>query len=221
MKILIVEDDQHITEILSKNLMKSGYEVISAENGRVGFSLFEQHHFDLVISDIMMPYVSGISLVKQIRQLNKDIPIIILTALDSYSDKEMGFQSGTDDYMVKPVNLQELNLRIKALLRRYKIMSENVLEYKCIFLSYQDKSVKLDGELIPLTVKEFELLFKLLSTPNRIFTREQLMDEIWGYDNESYDRTIDTHIKRIRKKIKTDCFEIITVRGLGYKGILL
>ncbi len=221
MKILIVEDDQHITEILSKNLMKSGYEIISAENGRVGFSLFEQNHFDLVISDIMMPYVSGISLVKQIRQLNKDIPIIILTALDSYSDKEMGFQSGTDDYMVKPVNLQELNLRIKALLRRYKIMSENVLEYKCIFLNYQEKSVKLDGQLIPLTVKEFELLFKLLSTPNRIFTREQLMNEIWGYDNESYDRTIDTHIKRIREKIKTDCFEIITVRGLGYKGTLL
>ncbi|MBU0997445.1 MAG: response regulator transcription factor [Firmicutes bacterium] len=221
MKILIVEDDLYILDILTKNLIKNGYEVTSAENGKTGLATFEQQHYDLVISDLMMPYVSGISLIKQIRQLNKDIPIIILTALDSYSDKEMGFQSGTDDYMVKPVNLQELNLRIKALLRRYKIMSENVLEYKRIFLNYQDKSVTLNGELVSLTIKEFELLFKLLSTPNRIFTREQLMNEIWGYDNDSYDRTIDTHIKRIREKIKTDCFEIITVRGLGYKGILL
>ncbi len=220
LKILVVEDDQHLRLILSKNLRKHGYDVLEAENGKVGYELFEHTHVDLVITDIMMPFIDGISLVKQIRQISNDIPIIMLTALDSYYDKEKGFHSGTDDYLVKPVNLNELLLRVKALLRRYKIASENVLNHSCIFLDYQEKSCKVSDKVVVLTVKEFELLYKLLSSPDRIFTRDQLMNEIWGFDSESYERTVDTHIKRLREKIQTDCYEIVTVRGLGYKVIL-
>lgn len=220
LKILVVEDDHHIRDILSKNLTKNGFDVLPAENGKVGYELFESQHIDLVITDIMMPFVDGISLVKQIREISADVPIIMLTALDSYYDKEKGFNSGTDDYLVKPVNLQELLLRMKALLRRYKIVSENVLNHKCILLNYQDKTCKVENEIVILTIKEFELLYKLLSSPGQIFTRDQLMNEIWGFDSESYERTVDTHIKRIREKVSTDCYEIITVRGLGYKVIL-
>lgn len=220
LKILVVEDDRHIRTIITKNLEKNGYITYQAENGKSAYEIFENNHIDLIITDIMMPYVDGNSLVKEVRYMNNDIPIIMLTALDSYYDKEKGFNSGADDYLVKPVNMKELLLRVKSLLRRYKIVSESLLTFKDIHLDYKSKLCTVNNQEIVLTMKEFDLLYKLLSSQNQIFTREQLMNEIWGFDSESYERTVDTHIKRLREKIITDSFEIVTVRGLGYKAVI-
>ncbi|MCK5731560.1 MAG: response regulator transcription factor [Tenericutes bacterium] len=220
LKILVVEDDLHIKNIIAKNLEKHGYEVFQSENGKDALVIFENNHIDLIITDIMMPYVDGNALVKTVRYINSDIPIIMLTALDSYYDKEKGFSSGADDYMVKPVNMKEMVLRIKALLRRYKIVSESILDFGDIHLDYKSKSCSVASKEIVLTIKEFSLLYKLLASRNQIFTREQLMNEIWGFDSESYERTVDTHIKRLREKVITESFEIITVRGLGYKAVI-
>lgn len=221
LKILVVEDDRFLRDIIEKNLARNGYDVLQAENGRIGLDIFENNHIDLVITDIMMPVMDGNQLVKSIRYQNNDIPIIMLTALDAFLDKEKGFTSGTDDYLVKPINMQELILRVRALLRRSKINSEHELVHKELRLEHSSKQCYIGNQPVNLTVKEFELLFKLLSSPNQIFTRDQLMDEIWGYDSESYTRTVDTHIKRIREKVVTSAFEIKTVRGLGYKAVLL
>ncbi len=220
LKILVVEDDIHLRHIIAKNLEKYGYEIIQSENGSEAYEVFENIHIDLIVTDIMMPYVDGNSLVKKVRYSNDNIPIIMLTALDSYHDKEKGFSSGADDYMVKPVNMKELILRVKALLRRYKIVSESVLNLKNIHLDYNAKSCLVLDKQIVLTIKEFNLLYKLLASPSQIFTRQQLMNEIWGFDNESYERTVDTHIKRLREKVITIDYEIITVRGLGYKAVI-
>jgi len=220
LKILVAEDEFYIRDLICKHLDKNGYSPVCAKDGLEAMKVFENNHIDLVITDVMMPHMNGITLSKKIRQINKDIPIIILTALDTFSDKEKGFTSGADDYMVKPVDMLEMVLRVKALLRRYQIISENVLNHKSISLDFQTKSCTVKTKAVELTVKEFDLLYKLISTPNRIFTREQLMNEIWGFDSESYERTVDTHIKRLREKINTKDFEIITVRGLGYKVVL-
>ncbi len=220
LKILVVEDDNNLRTIIKKNLEKQGYVVLQAKDGSEGYEIFEDNYIDLIISDIMMPNTDGVTLVKRIRYINKDIPIIMLTALESYYDKEKSYTSGADDYMVKPVNMKELLLRIKALLRRYKIVSESVFNLGELHLDYKEKTCKIGNNTINLTIKEFDLLYKLLSTPNQIFTRDQLMDEIWGYDNESYERTVDTHIKRLRNKVQTGKFDIVTVRGLGYKAVI-
>jgi len=221
LKILVVEDDRFLRDIIEKNLTRNGYDVLQAENGKIGLDIYENNHIDLIITDIMMPVMDGNQLVKSVRYQDSDIPIIMLTALDAFLDKERGFTSGTDDYLVKPVDMQELILRVKALLRRSKINADHVLIHKDIKLEHIDKQCYIGDKPITLTVKEFELLFKLLSSPNQIFTRDQLMDEIWGYDSESYTRTVDTHIKRIREKVVSTSFEIKTVRGLGYKAVLL
>jgi len=221
LKILVAEDEFYIQNLICKHLSKNGYTSICANNGLEAMNIFENNHIDLVITDIMMPHLDGITLSKKIRLQNKEIPLIILTALDTFQDKEKGFTSGADDYMVKPVDMNELNLRVKALLRRYQVISENKLTHKSITLDYQTKSCTVEQNPIELTIKEFDLLYKLLATPNRIYTREQLMNEIWGFDSESYERTVDTHIKRLREKIHTKDFDIITVRGLGYKVVLL
>lgn len=220
LKILVAEDEFYIRDLVCKHLVKNGFSPVCAKDGLEAMSIFENSHIDLVITDIMMPHMNGITLSKKIRQINKDIPIIILTALDTFSDKEKGFISGADDYMVKPVDMPEMILRVKSLLRRYKIISANILTHKSLSLDSQTKSCTLKSNNIELTVKEFDLLYKLASTPNRIFTREQLMNAIWGFDSESYERTVDTHIKRLREKISTKDFEIVTVRGLGYKVVL-
>jgi len=219
-KVLVAEDEFHIRELISKNLEKNGYATLKAKDGQEAYNLFSNNHIDIVITDIMMPHINGVSLSRLIRQLNEDIPIIMLTALDTYSDKERGFNSGADDYIVKPVDMNELVLRVKALLRRYKIISENKFTHKSIELDYSAQTLCLKNKLVDLTTKEFQLLYKLISSPNRIFTREQLMNEIWGFDSESYERTVDTHVKKLRNKIITKDFEIITVRGLGYKVVL-
>lgn len=220
LKILVAEDNYNIRNLICKNLELNGYETVSAENGEVAFDLFTNQHIDLVVSDIMMPKTDGITLVKEIRDINLDIPIIIMTALDSFTDKEKGFTSGADDYIVKPVDMDELILRIKAHLRRYKIISENHFSHKGVHLDFNDHKCTIDNQITELKNKEFLLLYKLSASNGRIFTREQLMNEIWGFDSESYERTVDTHIRRLREKIKTQDLEIITVRGLGYKVVL-
>jgi len=219
-KVLVVEDDDMILKLISRYLAGSGFDVIQASDGHAGLSMFESQHIDIVITDIMMPRVDGFQMVKNIREINQDIPILMLTSLDSFSDKEKGFTSGSDDYLVKPIEMKELLLRVKSLLRRYQIVSQNKIEYKGLSMNYQTNSVVVNSESIELTKKEFLLLYKLLSNPNLIFTRSQLMNEIWGYDNESFDRTVDTHVKRIREKVQTNDIELVTVRGLGYKVIL-
>ena len=220
LKILVVEDEFYIRELICKNLQANGYNTVCAENGEVAFDIFINEHVDLIVSDIMMPKVNGITLVKRVRNIKKDIPVIMLTALDSYSDKEKGFTSGADDYIVKPVDMQELMLRVKAHLRRYKIVSENKFTHKGVSLAYQEQLCTVNDVVVDLKNKEFQLLYKLVSSSGRIFTREQLMNEIWGFDSESYERTVDTHVKKLRNKIITKDFEIITVRGLGYKVVL-
>lgn len=220
LKILVAEDNHIIRKLICKNLELSGYQTIPAENGEIAYDIFSNEHIDLIISDIMMPKTDGITLVKQIRDINKEIPIIMLTALDSFMDKEKGFSSGADDYIVKPVDMKELGLRIKAHLRRYKIISENLFHHKELSLDFNELKCTIKDKNIELATKEFLLLYKLAASNGRIFTREQLMNEIWGYDSESYERTVDTHIKRLREKIKTKDLDIVTVRGLGYKVVL-
>jgi len=219
-KILIAEDDPFIRKLITLHLTQNGYDVVGTFDGISAFEAFKSEHFDILITDVMMPKMSGTELVAKIRSTDKDIPILILTALESFEDKEKGFQSGTDDYMVKPIEMKELVLRIKALLRRSKITNENKIDYKCLSLNYLTNGVLVSGEAVELTKKEFLLLYKLVSNPGIIFTRNQLLDEIWGFDTESLDRTVDTHIKRIRDKIKCADVDLVTVRGIGYKAVL-
>jgi len=219
-KILVCEDDSTLRKMIMTYLNKQGYDVLEAKDGQQGYDMFINQHLDLIITDVMMPFVNGFQLVQKVKRSAPNLPVIILTALESFLDKEQGFTQGADDYMVKPLDLKELHLRVRALLRRYQIAMENEIKLKHVFLNFQTKSCQIDGKTIDLTKKEFLLLFKLVSNPNIIYTREQLMNEIWGYDSNSYDRTIDTHIKRLREQVITDDFDIITVRGLGYKVVL-
>lgn len=219
-KILVVEDDINLRKVIAKFLIQQGYEVSEAENGQAAITLFEHTPFNLLITDIMMPTMDGLTLTSQIRSRAANLPILMLTALEDYQSRESGYLCGTDDYMVKPIHLKEMGLRIKALLKRYQIAQESKIELKQISLDEKEMTCVVKGQLVALTTKEFKLLFKLLSYPNTIFTREQLMNDIWGFDSESYDRTVDTHIKRIREQVSTDDFEIVTVRGLGYKAVL-
>lgn len=219
-KILIAEDDKNLRNILVSTLKKQNYTVEAAENGKAALDLFYSEKFDLVITDIMMPVMDGNALCAELRKIAPDIPILMLTALETLDDKEKGFNSGADDYLTKPFALKELLLRIKALLRRYGEVHENMISLPHTKLNYNTNTAILNDRAIELTKKEFLLLFKLLSNPNIIFTREQLMDEIWGYDSDSADRTVDTHIKWLRDKAENEDFKIVTVRGIGYKAVL-
>ena len=219
-KILVVEDEFNLRIAITKTLKNEGYTVIECFDGKNALEIFLKEHIDIVITDIMMPRMDGNQLVKDIRKTNRDIPIIMLTALETISDKEKGFISGTDDYLVKPISMKELVFRVKAMLRRIKINSEKRIELPNTLLDIEDQKLLINNENITLNKKEFQLLFKLLSSPNFIFSREQLLDEIWGYDSESSDRTVDTHISWLKKKIVCDDFEIITVWGLGYKAVI-
>ena len=219
-KILLAEDEDSLRKLIAKSLINAGYTVVEAPDGKLALELFSNEHFDIVITDVMMPHMDGNELSKKIREINTDIPILMLTALESFEDKEKGFSSGTDNYLVKPIAMKELLLHIKALLRRYKITYENKIELSETVLQWSSNTVKFRGQNIELTKKEFLLLYKLLSNSNIIFTRDQLIDEIWGYDNESSDRTVDTHIKWLRDKVPSKDFQIVTIRGLGYKAVV-
>lgn len=218
--ILVVEDDLNLNKLFCTVLTKNGYHALSAADGEKALLLLDSEFVDLIISDIMMPNMDGYELTKSLRDANFNIPILMITARESFEDKQKGFLVGTDDYMVKPIDVNEMILRVGALFRRAKIINDRKIEFGNTLLDYDSLTVTYNGEETLLPAKEFSLLYKLLFYPNKIFTRQQLMDEIWGMDTETDERTIDVHINRLRERFrKCDDFEIITVRGLGYKAV--
>lgn len=218
--IMVVEDNDNTRKLMEAVLLENGYKPILARDGLEALDILDKQHIDLIVLDIMMPNMNGYELTKELREAKFNLPILMVTAKESPSDKKQGFIFGTDDYMVKPVDEEEMILRIAALLRRSKIASEHKLVFGETELNYDELTVKQKGKIELLPQKEFMLLFKLLSYPNKIFTRRQLMDEIWGMDSDTDGRTVDVHINRLREKFKdTEDFQIITVRGLGYKAV--
>lgn len=221
-QILVVEDDSSLRKLMSAALKQHGYQPFTANDGFDALDMLEKTNIDLIISDVMMPNMDGYELTRQLRRAGYELPILMVTARETFEDKQEGFSAGTDDYMVKPIDINEMILRVGALLRRSKMASEHALTVGSCTLDYDAQSVCFQGgqsETIPQ--KEFMLLFKLLSYPNKIFTRRQLLDELWGMEKEVDERTVDVHIKRLRERYKT-CgdFEIVTVRGLGYKAVI-
>ncbi|MBQ8432301.1 MAG: response regulator transcription factor [Clostridia bacterium] len=220
-QILVVEDDKNARRLMCAILTRYGYEPITAENGEEALDVLDRKHVDLILLDVMMPRMDGYEFTNTLRMAGNTIPILMVTARETQEDKKRGFIIGADDYMVKPVDEEEMILRIAALLRRSQIAGERKLVVGKTTLFYDSLSVKTEEGMLELPQKEFMLLFKLLSYPNKIYTRRQLMDEIWDMDSESDERTVDVHISRIRERFRTDPdFEIITVRGLGYKAVL-
>lgn len=219
-KILVVEDNADMQELFCTVLENSGYTCISASDGKEALEVMYKEYVDLIIVDIMMPNMDGYEFTKTLREAEYTLPILMVTAKSQFVDMQKGFQAGTDDYMIKPINVKELVLRVEALLRRAKISSEKKIVVGNTILYYDALTVSVNGEEMVLPQKEFYLLYKLLSYPNRTFTRQQLMDEIWGMFTESDERTINTHINRLRERF-CDCtdFQIVTVRGLGYKVV--
>ena len=219
LNVLVVDDNESIRKLISTYLIKDGYNVLHASNGVEALNILDTHHIDLMIADIMMPVMDGYTLTQDLRAANFNLPILMITAKETYEDKKKGFNVGTDDYMVKPIDMDEMLLRVNALIRRAKISHDKKIIIADITLDYDSLSVITSKETIELPKKEFYLLFKLLSYPKKIFTRAQLMDEIWGMDNEADERTVDVHIKRLREKFGDfKEFEIVTIRGLGYKA---
>ena len=219
--ILIVEDNTGLRKLLCIHLRRAGHEVFEAENGIAALDFFDKIPVHLIIADIMMPEMDGFELTKTVRMANSGIPILIITAKDSLEDKKIGFRSGADDYMTKPVEPEELLLRVEALLRRYNMNTTQIVSVGNCTLNAETLQVITEKETIELRKMEYNLLQTLLSAPMKIFTRQMLMDEIWGYDSESDPRTVDTHIKRLREKLAdVEDFSIITIRGLGYKAVI-
>lgn len=220
-KILIVEDDRDLNKTICLYLMRNGFETIGCLDADDAYDKIYDHHFDLIISDIMMPNVDGFEFVETIRGINQGIPILFMSARDDIFSKQRGYLLGIDDYMVKPINLDELLLKIGALLRRTKISSSKQLTVGNLTLNLEERTAVLKNEEIPMTVREFDLLYKLLSHPKKTFTRSQLMNEFWDADTMSSSRTVDVYITKLRDKFSAcDDFEIVTVHGLGYKAVL-
>lgn len=218
--ILIVDDNEKIRKLIEIYMIREGFKVFHGEDGESALKILDEVKIDLIIADIMMPNMDGYELVEELRAANFDLPILMVTAKNTFPDKKMGFEIGADDYMTKPIDMDELVLRVKALLRRAKISADKYISIGDIKIDYESLEVRTITNTISLPKKEFYLLYKLLSHPNRIFTRHELMDDIWGFDSEADERTVDVHIKRLRERfIDVDEFEIVTVRGLGYKGV--
>lgn len=219
--VLVVEDDQTLSQLIGKILEKNHYLISIAKDGKEALQILDKEYIDLIISDIMMPNIDGFELIKMLRDANFNMPFMIITSKDSFNDKKAGFSLGADDYMVKPIDLNEMVLRVSALLRRSQINNEHRLSLGDIVLEYDSLSVRMEGKMQVLPQKEFYLLYKLISYPNKIFTRQQIMDEIWGLDTQSDERTVDVHINRLRERFKKSAaFEIKTIRGLGYKAVI-
>ena len=221
LKILVVDDEARMRKLVKDFLTARQYIVMEASNGEEALDLvYRNKNIDLVILDVMMPKMDGFEVARSIRMYNEEIPILMVTARETQSDKHTGFYSGADDYMIKPVEEEEMLLRIRALLRRSRKSVDHLLKIGDVTLNYDALSVKRRDEEITLPQKEFYLLYKLLSNPDKIFTRIQLMDEIWGVNTDSLDNTVNVHINRLRNRFEDfDEFEIVTVRGLGYKGV--
>ena len=218
--ILVVEDDAELNRLFCTVLEKNGYNPIGASDREAALDIMQSEYIDLIITDIMMPRLDGFQLTESLRQTDRTTPVLLITAKDSFGDKQRGFLSGADDYMVKPVDVEEMLLRVGALLRRARIISDHRQVVGSTVLDYDALTVTVGKKETVLPQKEFYLLYKLLSAPGHIFTRQQLMDEIWGMESETEARTVDVHINRLRERFR-DCtdFSIVTVRGLGYKAV--
>lgn len=219
-KILIAEDDSELRQLFSHVLIKNGYSVTGVCNGKEALDALDKGYYDLIISDIMMPEMDGYELVSSLRTAGYSIPVMMITAKDAFDDMRMGFVSGTDDYMVKPVNVNEMVLRVGALLRRAQMINDRRLVIGGTVMECDSLTVTWDGQSAVLPLKEFMLLYKMASLPGRIFTRQQLMDDIWGYDSDTDTHTVDVHIGRLRDRFRdSKDFKIITMRGVGYKVV--
>lgn len=220
-KILVVEDDKGLCRAVCAYLRQNGYGATGCAGAREAYDALYGGRFDLIVSDIMMPGIDGFEFARTVRQLDREIPLLFMTARDDLGAKQQGFRAGADDYMVKPIELDELLLRIGALLRRAGIAASKKLTAGALTLDAEEHTAYLDGQEVPLTVREFDLLYKLLSYPKKTFTRAQLMDEFWDAETSSGPRTVDVYITKLRDKFSA-CrdFEIVTVHGLGYKAVL-
>lgn len=222
LNILIAEDDRELRQLFEHVLVKNGYSVRGVSNGQEALDAMDEEYFNLIISDIMMPVMDGYTLVRSLRDAGDTTPVLMITAKDAFDDMRMGFLSGTDDYMVKPVNVNEMVLRVSALLRRAQMISERRQVIGGTTMECDSLTVTSDSGSQVLPQKEFMLLYKMASFPGKIFTRQQLMDDIWGYDSESDTHTVDVHIGRLREKFRdSKDFRIVTLRGVGYKVVRL
>ena len=220
-RILIVEDDENLSLLYQSALKNERFEVFRAMNGVDALNILDKQFIDLIISDIMMPDMDGYELAESLREAGYELPILFITAKDSFEDKKRGFTIGVDAYMVKPIDVNEMILRVDALLRRAQIVHTKELVVGKTRLDQETYQIKTNDQTETLPQKEFLLLYKLLAYPNKIFTRQQLMDEIWGLDSDTDERTIDVHIKRLRTRLeKNSDFSIETIRGLGYKAVI-
>lgn len=221
-RILIAEDDRELRQLFQHVLMKNGYAVTGVADGKEALDAMDKGYYDLIISDIMMPVMDGYELVSSLRQAGINTPVMMITAKDAFDDMRLGFLSGTDDYMIKPVNVNEMVLRVGALLRRAQMINDRRQTIGNTVLECDSLTVTCNGESMVLPQKEFMLLYKMASFPGRIFTRQQLMDDIWGYDSDSDTHTVDVHIGRLRDRFKDNTdFKIVTIRGVGYKVVKL
>ena len=222
LKILIAEDDKELCELFSHVLTKNGYDVIGVSNGREALNAMSSDYFDVIITDIMMPIMDGYEFVRTLRESGNTTPVMVITAKDAFDDMRQGFISGADDYMVKPVNINEMILRVDALLRRAKMINTRRQIIGDTTLDCDSLTVISGGESFILPQKEFMVLYKMAAFPGKIFTRHQLMEEIWGYDNENDTHTVDVHIGRLRDRFRdSKDFKIVTIRGVGYKVVKL
>ncbi len=222
LKILIAEDDREVRKLFAHVLLKNGYSVREVSNGAEALAAMDEEYFDLIISDIMMPQVDGYELVRQLRSIGNNIPILMITAKDHFDDMRRGLLSGADDYMIKPINIDEMVLRVQVLLRRAQMIHERKQTIGNSVLEHDSFTVTCDGESTVLPPKEFLLLYKMASYPGKIFTRQQLMDDVWGYDSDSDSHTVDVHIGRLRERFRdSKDFKIVTMRGVGYKVVKL
>jgi DNA-binding response OmpR family regulator len=220
--ILVVEDDKDLNQSVCKHLNNHQYQACGCQNATEAYDCMYTERFDMIISDIMMPGIDGYEFAQTVRQQNENIPILFMTARDDFSSKEKGYRLGIDDYIVKPVDLNELLLHIEALLRRANIAMDKRLTVGNLILDEEEVSATVDNTPVELTLREFQILFKMLSYPKRTFTRSQLLDEFNGLESESGLRTVDVHITNLRTKFShCDSFKIVTVRGLGYKAVIV
>lgn len=221
-RILIAEDDSELRQLFSHVLTKHGYSVTGVDNGKEALDAIEHAYYDLIISDIMMPVMDGYELVSSLRSSGFTVPVLMITAKDAFDDMRLGFISGTDDYMIKPINVNEMVLRVGALLRRAQMINERRLTMGSTVMECDSLTVTCGDTSSVLPQKEFMLLYKMASFPGRIFTRQQLMDDIWGYDTETDTHTVDVHIARLRERFReNEDFRIVTMRGVGYKVVKL
>lgn len=222
MKLLIVEDDQQLQQMFIRILRKHGYSAVGVSNGQLALDALDKDDFDLIITDIMMPEMDGFELVQQLRDVGNIIPILMITAKDAFDDMSLGFRYGVDDYMVKPINVSEMVLRVKALLRRAQMINDHKQTLGGTVLEHDSFTLTANGETMVLPQKEFLLLYKMAAYPGTIFTRQQLMDEIWGYETDSDCHTVDVHISRLRDRLRNNRdIKIVTIRGVGYKVVKL